>query len=474
LVRPGWRRTAWYSVSEETLRVLIGLAVGAAVLFAGYRAYLSWDAYTIERRAAETLSGARSLLDTLHTQDNVTGHREEIAQASLNLNEAEQAWEQGSYRSALFKAQVSRGLLLDVLDSVQNPGRRGEARFIYVEGEVEYRRGETGRFRRARPRDVLHEGDYVRSSDQGSAEILFDSDGTLFTVRPGTMLKVQARLRLRGRGEPVRMEYGWVDLETSRRPSGIETEHTAIRVDTESAATVTYEQASATGRFAVGRGTAQVAAQESGEVRQLAQLEQVLARAEELGRTTGLLDPPGVIGPPNGFDLILDRSRELVLSWDQVRGATAYQLQVSRSRLFGEQLVDRRRDSTSATLGVNDEGNFYWRVAAYGDDGVLGPWSSLRKFRALSLGGIGWKDTVAPQIELAEVQVNGNIVIVTGKTEPGVRLEIDGQRAPVEADGSFSMSVTPESEGLVDVVVSAVDASGNRSEARRQVFIEAM
>ncbi len=143
----------------------------------------------------------------------------------------------------------------------------------------------------------------------------------------------------------------------------------------------------------------------------------------------------------------LDRSRELELSWDQVKEADGYQLQISRSRLFGEAVVDRRRVKSSATLGVNDEGNFYWRVAAYGPDGVLGPWSSLRKFRALSLDGIGWKDTVAPQLQVAKMMVNGNIVIITGRTEPGVRVEIDGQRTPVEADGSFSPVGHPRGGG---------------------------
>jgi hypothetical protein len=467
------RGTAWYSVSAETLRVIAALGIASALLLVGYRAYLKWDEYTLEQRATDTLASARGLLQTLHSEDAITG-REDLSRATLSLREAEQAWEQGSYRSALYKAQVSRGLLLDVLDSVQNPGRRGEARFIYVEGEVEYRRGETGRFRRARPRDVLYEGDYVRSTAQGSAEILFDGDGTLFTVRPGTMLKVQARLRLRGRGEPVRMEYGWVDLETSRLPSGVETEHASIRLETESEATVSYEPSSATGRFAVGKGTAQVAAAQSGEVRQLAQLEQVLQQAERLGRTTGLLDAPTVIGPANSFDLNLDRSRELVLSWEPVIEAEGYQLQVSRSRLFGESVVDRRRTKTSATLGVNDEGNYYWRVAASAADGTLGPWSSLRKFRALSLGGIGWKDTVPPQLQVAKPIVNGNLVVITGHTEPGVRLEIDGQRTPVAADGSFSLTVEPGSEGEVDVVVTAVDASGNRSQVRQPVFIETL
>jgi hypothetical protein len=468
------RGTAWYSVSEETLRVLIGLAIFAVLLFVGYRAYLEWDEYTLESRATETLNGARSLLETLHSEDAAAGHREYLARATANLDEAQAAWDEGSYRNALYKAQISQGLLLDVLDSVQNPGRRGEARFIYVEGEVEYRRGETGRFRRAGPRDVLYEGDYVRSTDQGSAEILFDGDGTLFTVRPGTMLKIQARMRLTGRGEPVRMEYGWVDLETSRRPSGVETAHAAIRLETDSEATITYEQTSATGRFAVGKGTAQVAAATGGEVRRLEQLQQVLQQAETLGKTTGMLDPPKVVGPGNGFDLNIDRNRELVLSWEPVKDADGYQLQISRSRLFGDAVVDRRRVKNSATLGVNEEGNYYWRVAAYGPDGGLGPWSSLRKFRALSMDGIGWKDTEPPQLQLAKMTVNGNIVIITGRTEPGVRLEIDGQRASVAADGSFSMSVTPETEGLVDVKVSAVDASGNRSEASQKVFIETM
>jgi hypothetical protein len=270
------------------------------------------------------------------------------------------------------------------------------------------------------------------------------------------------------------MEYGWVDLETSRRPSGVETEYAAIRLETDSEATISYEQSSSTGRFAVGKGTAQVAASQSGEVRRLDQLQQVLQQQEELGRTTGLLDPPAVIAPINSFDLNLDRGRELVLSWARVKDADGYQLQISRSRLFGDAVVDRRRVKTSATLAVNDEGNYYWRVAAYGPDGVLGPWSSLRKFRALSLDGIGWKDTVAPQLQVAKMTVNGNIVIVNGRTEPGVRVEIDGQRAPVEADGSFTLSVTPQTEGLVNVKVSAVDASGNRTETSQRVFIETM
>jgi len=75
---------------------------------------------------------------------------------------------------------------------------------------------------------------------------------------------------------------------------------------------------------------------------------------------------------------------------------------------------------------------------------------------------------------VAKMTVNGNIVIITGKTEPGVRVEIEGQWAPVSADGSFSLSVTAEDDGLIDMRVSAVDTSGNRTETKQRVFIETM
>ncbi|MEE2778551.1 MAG: hypothetical protein VYE73_17520 [Acidobacteriota bacterium] len=467
-----FKKSGWYSLSEDSLWSLGRFLILLAVSLGGWQGYLKWDEYTLERRAGQSLNAARDMLAGVGEGEVAGGFSGELSEAELNLSEAETAWVEGSLRTALFKARVSRGIVVDVLDSIQNPGRRGEARFIYVEGEVDYRRGETGLFRRARPRDVLYEGDYVRSSARGSAEVLFDSDGTLFTVRPGTMLKVQRDLSLRGRGEPVRMEYGWVDLQTSRRTSGIETVYAALRVETESEASVTFAVNSQTGVCAVGKGTAEIASTESGEKRELAELEQVVQRQEELGETRVLLDQPEAVGPPNNFDLNLDCDREVVLSWSGVEGARGYQLQVSRNRLFGERLVDQTRGKTSATLGINGEGNFFWRVAALADDGVLGPWSLLCKFRVMSLNGASWTDTVAPDLQISRVNVNGTIVIISGKTEPGVKLEIDGQRTPVDADGTFSLSFSPHSDGEVDLLVSAIDASGNRTAQTRQVYIE--
>ena len=76
------RGTAWYSISEETLRAMVGFAVFGILLFIGYRAYMEWDEYTLENRATETLNGARSLLETLHSEDAAAGHREYLTRAT--------------------------------------------------------------------------------------------------------------------------------------------------------------------------------------------------------------------------------------------------------------------------------------------------------------------------------------------------------------------------------------------------------
>ena len=39
------RGATWYSISEDTLRALVGCVVFGILLFIGYRAYKEWDEY---------------------------------------------------------------------------------------------------------------------------------------------------------------------------------------------------------------------------------------------------------------------------------------------------------------------------------------------------------------------------------------------------------------------------------------------
>src|SRR5260370_37852573 len=105
---------------------------------------------------------------------------------------------------------------------------------------------------------------------------------------------------------------------------------------------------------------------------------------------------------------------------------------VPRPRLFVDNLVNvENRVRPRARLGLRGEGTFYWRVAAFARGGAQGPWSKPQKFRvalARSAGGERPPLQAPPELELEEVKSYGNIFIVAGRTDPGSRIEINGER----------------------------------------------
>ena len=212
-------------------------------------------------------------------------------------------------------------------------------------------------------------------------------DGTLFTVRPGTVVLVsRSRADGAGRGgRTIALESGWVDLNTAEAVSRVTTPKAEAEVRQRSEAVVSYDEKKGEGKFTAFRGGVRVAAKGGGPVREIGELEQVVQRAGELSQPRRVPAAPEVIGPDDNLELYLDASRMLVLSWRPVTGAERYALQVSANRLFVDNVIDtERRRKTAATLGLRGEGTFMWRVAALDGDGERGPWSPALRFRVLA------------------------------------------------------------------------------------------
>ena len=117
------------------------------------------------------------------------------------------------------------------------------------QGGVELRRGERANGRRRAAAVVLQSGDYVKTSANGSAEIVF-LDGTLYTVRPNTLFLVTRQPGTAvgaGTEQTIAMEYGWVNLNTAQRGGRVTTPRAEARVARDSEAVVSYDQATATG-----------------------------------------------------------------------------------------------------------------------------------------------------------------------------------------------------------------------------------
>lgn len=461
----------WYSISVDTLRgwgFLLGILAAAGLAWLGYRA---WESKALEREARGRIEEVRDLLGSVQKRQDGGDFTSELGAAVASYDQARGEYDRGAYREALASAQRSRTVLL-ALQEALSPGGTGQARFISVQGEVEYRRASGGDWEEARTHVQLRPGDYVRTAG-GSAEILF-LDGTLYSVRPSTQIIVSAvRSGAGGAAEQaVQMEYGWLDLNTAERPSKVLTPSAEARVDQESEAFISVDRDSKRGRFGTIRGVLELAAK-GGMRREVREQQQVVQTGDLLSEPEPLPARPEPLEPIDNFELD-PREQKLVLTWRPVEGAGRYALQVSRTHLFVDNVIDvTNRTKTSATLGVQGEGTFQWRVAAFDRDGQPGPWSAARKFRVASFkSGGGEGDTTPPQLDLADVRTYGSILIVGGKSEPGSQVFVNGEPVKLAAGGSFTKTIQLTKEGWSFIEIRAQDGSGNETVSRQRVFVE--
>jgi len=165
----------------------------------------------------------------------------------------------------------------------------------------------------------------------------------------------------------------------------------------------------------------------------------------------------------------------VTLKWSPVKDAARYRLQIARSRLFIPDSIlsvdDRQRPEASVT--ATEEGAFYWRVATLGKGGVVSEWSPTRRFKVLAGGRrSGGPDTVPPELVLSRPQVNGTLVILSGRSEPGSTVTVNGEPADVDASGAFKKVISFHREGMNVLTVRAVDGAGNETLRRETVMIE--
>ena len=467
------RHRDWYKVSVDTLRgwgMFILVVLLAAGCWFGFRV---WERHAIQREAAHTIDQARVLFQRVRSEPSLASFRTEYEAAWDGIERARALYGEARYEASLARAIGSREMLLSLLDASRHGRGKGEAQFLAVQGGVEFRRGERSAWEPARGRVMLKPGDYVKTGRNGSAEIMF-ADGTLYTVRPDTLFLVSAR-RSGGNGsKAVELQYGWINLNTAQSPSRVKTPRAEAVVGRQSEAVVAYDGASGRSQFSAFRGEMRVAA--DGEERRVAAL-QTLAQAEgKLAEVRALPAAPTLLAPAENADVDFDREKRLRLAWAEVDGSERYALQISRNRLFVDNVIDvANRRKAEATLGVRGEGSFVWRVAAINAENQLGPWSDPGRFRVASFGtGGGNDDRRPPELEVQDVQSYGSIFIVNGKTEPGASVWINEESVTVEADGAFTKTIQLAQSGWAFLEIKAADAAGNEATRRNRVFVESL
>ena len=462
----------WYLISIDRLKqiglVVLLLALGGA----GWWFWRSQQANPKEK-AESAITSAKQALNALAASPDFDAHRSEFNRAQQTLDAASTHLKAARFEEAHTVAIESQTISRDALSGVSD--LESDAQFLTVEGDVKYQKGAAGEWKDADPRTALVNGDWVKTGNRASAELIFSS-GTLYTVGANALLEIYSAVTpgTNAKINVVQMRVGSVEVATTSDSSTVRTPGTNVVVESQSTTQVGVDSKAIS--VVNTRGAASVSPEKGGPAIRLTTGEKVSATLEgTLSPVKKLTMPPALLSP--GDNQVFQLSPELTVQmlWQTQPEASNYVLQVSRSRLFSTQEINKRMPKTAATAGVTQEGSFYWRVASVGPDGDAGPFSAYRRFRVAggTRSSSDGQDRTAPVLRMKDpFHVGGQFYTIAGTTEPGATVFINDEEVDVESNGAFQKLVAFDKVGRNVVVIKAVDSAGNQKVESQIVIVE--
>jgi hypothetical protein len=463
----------WFIIPIRTLRrvgiILVLLAAAAFLL------YTIQSRRSPEERAKKEIASAADLVHRAGTAGGTLRPGSHLAQARDFLQGAEDSYTRKNYDAAFRLAVESQSYSRRSLGGTAKD-EPGDASLISVEGDVSIQTAGRSAFGRALQRQSLFDGDFIKTGRTGSAEIMF-SDGTLYTIRPGSLFEVRRPASPEAGGSQIKMVSGTVNIYTAASSSTVSTDAATASIDRESRVSVDVEKGEKT-EITTYRGKATVS--NGKETVVVADREKITAgaRVRQISAKVVIPESPDLVLPTDNRVYDLKASNEIDLKWTPVTKAGRYRIQISRSRLFVPDATDvdlDDRTGTAARVRVNREGSYFWRVAAIDVSGRPSDWSAVRRFRmGVEPASFGGRRALPPQLTVSSPQQMGSLFLVFGKTDPGAVVTVNGEAADVAPDGSFKKTVTVNREGSATLVVKAVDAAGNETVKQVRVFVESL
>jgi len=463
----------WFVIPIERLRqwgLIVLLVLGTA--FLGYFIYTK-SRRSPEEKARTEIANAAGLISRATSAATSSRPGSNISQARDYLHSAEEAFGKKSWDEAFRLAIESQSYSRRAVGSSND--ETGDASFIFVEGDVAVQTAGHSSFDGAKQRQALFDGDFIKTGRTGSAEIMF-SDGTLYTIRPGSLFEVRRPASADAGGSQVKMVSGAINVYTSGSQTTVSTDAATASIEKESRVGIDVAQGDKT-QVTNFRGKTTVSTGKETTV--LTEREKITANVGSGAISAKVVVPesPQLALPADNRIYDLKTGDQIELKWSVVPTAVRYRIQISRSRLFvpdaTEVDLDDRVDTT-ARVKVSREGSYFWRVAAINTDGHPSDWSLIRRFKMLTEPPRQMGLALPPKLIVSTPQQMGNLFLIFGKTDPGAIVTVNAEPADVEADGSFKKTITIDREGYATLVIKAVDASGNETVKPVKVFVESL
>jgi hypothetical protein len=350
-----------------------------------------------------------------------------------------------------------------------------QAHFTALDGTVRIKKGSSNSWLAADYNVPLDKGDVVQTGSEGMAKVVFN-DGTSYTVKQDSLIVIQENSAndQQQTNVAVAVSTGTVDLSTATYSQGSKSQvivaGATASLAPESTAQVHNDPKSDQHEILMKKGAGEVT--RNGETVELANWEKVSFRQEEAHmekeKGTG---PPTPISPANMAPLFTsgETTKDVEFSWTPMANAAGYRLRISRNPYFSSTLVDKRVNTADVTVTSLGDGAYYWVVQSYEASGKESIESEKNRFTIIPKG----KQTEAIDLELDPFIQHGHVIEITGKTQIGARVMVNGREVPMlSTDGSFHYFTPPLATGEAVITITAQTAQGGVNTQQKKIIIQ--
>jgi quercetin dioxygenase-like cupin family protein len=351
-----------------------------------------------------------------------------------------------------------------------------QAHFTALDGTVRVKKGNGNSWIPADYKVPLDKGDVVQTGSEGMAKVVF-TDGTSYTIKQDSLIVIEENSAndQQQTSVAVAVSTGTVDLSTATYGQGSKSQVIVAGATAsfapESAAQVHNDPKSDQHEILVKKGTGEVS--RNGQTVTLGNWEKVTFTREsthlEKSKESG---PPTPIAPANMAPLFSssgEATKDVEFSWTPMANATGYRLRISRNPYFSSTLVDKKVNTAAVTVSGLGEGAYYWTVQSYDAAGKESVESEKNRFTIIPKD----KETEAIALDLDPFVQHGHVIEVTGKTQVGARVMVNGSEVPaIAADGSFHYFTPPLPPGEAVITVTAQTAQGGVNTQQKKIIIQ--
>lgn len=373
-------------------------------------------------------------------------------------------------------------LLLEKISGLAPPLKGGstpvsqQAHFTALDGTIRVRKGNGNNWITANYSVPLEKGDVVQTGAEGMAKIVFN-DGTNYTVKQDSLIVIEENSAndQQQTNVSVAVTTGTVDLTTATYVQGSKSQvivaGAKASLAPDSSAMVQNNPKDDRHEILLTKGSGEV--ERNGEKAHLANWEKVTFQNESKTMQRGKeIGPPSPITPGNMMPVFVnagEKAKEVEFAWTPMTHAVGYRLRISHNPYFSSLLLDRKVDTASVVVTGLPVGAYYWSIQSYDGLGKESVESEKNRFTIVAKS----KEKIDLALAIDPFVQHGHVIEVTGTTESGARVMVNGKEVPIVSDdGTFHYFTPPLPNGENLITVTAQNAKGGVNTHQEKVVIQ--